>query len=569
MNRTPRCVALGLSLSLALLACSSGSVGGPAGPNAGASSGAPGAGSGPSGGAAAGPGAGFEPPTPEQLEAQPPSPSLRRLTLSQYRESVRDLLAVTPDTGKLTPLAPINGLRALAASALTLPEKDVEAFATLADSLSAQVFADVAGRQKLTGCDGKQSACAQGFVASFGRRAFRRPLTADERARYLALLNKATQATGDGWLGLQVVVNALLQSPNMLYRSELGEPDPAAPGQRRLSDLELASRLSFFLWNSAPDAELLDAAESGALATKEGLSAQAKRLLAAPRAAEASEELFSDYLQLDALDALAKLPETYPQATPALAAAMKEETLTGLRELLFLRGADFRTAFTSTKTFVNADLAKLYGLRAPNAAGFSEVELPAKGPRAGLVLQAGFLALHSHPSRSSPTLRGKFIRESLLCLSIPPPPPDVETALPNTGAATTARQKLSIHREQAKCAGCHGLMDPMGLALENFDGIGAYRETESGLPIDASGELDDATFQDARGFVAVLAEHEALPLCFAKTALRYARGALEHSSEEPSIAALNTRFEAGGFRVADLLLAIATDRSFRYVGALP
>ncbi|HEX6242456.1 MAG TPA: DUF1588 domain-containing protein, partial [Polyangiales bacterium] len=229
---------------------------------------------------------------------------------------------------------------------------------------------------------------------------------------------------------------------------------------------------------------------------------------------------------------------------------------------------DFRSAFTSTTTFVNTDLAKLYGLRAPTGSAFSEVQLPASGPRAGLVLQGGFLALHAHPSRSSPTLRGKFIRESLLCLSIPPPPPDVETALPNTGGASTARQKLTRHREDPACAGCHGLMDPMGLALENFDGIGAHRTTENGISIDASGELDKIAFKDARGFVAALSEHQALPLCFAKTSLRYARGALEDASEDGAIAALNRRFQESGYRVAELLSAIASDRSFRFVGAL-
>ncbi|HEX6244476.1 MAG TPA: DUF1592 domain-containing protein, partial [Polyangiales bacterium] len=399
MKRRSDCVALGFGLLL--LACT-GSTEGPAGPSA------PGAGT--QGGATGGPGGGppasadsvgFDPPSPEQQKAEPPSPRLRRLTLSQYENSVRELLGLDADTARLTPLAPVNGLRALAASTLSLPEKDVEAFGALAESLSARAFTDVTARQKLTRCDAQQGSCAQGFIADLGRRAFRRPLREDERTRYLALLSKATQTSSDGWRGVQLAVSALLQSPNFLYRSELGEPDPQNPAQRRLTDLELASRLAFFLWNGPPDQDLLEAAEQGGLASKEGLSAQIERLLASPRATQASEELFSDYLQLDGLDQLAKLPEAYPQATPALASAMKTETLTGLRELLFKRGGDFRSAFTSTTTFVNADLAKLYGVRAPGGTTFSEVQLPATGPRAGLVLQGGFLALHAHPSRSS------------------------------------------------------------------------------------------------------------------------------------------------------------------------
>jgi hypothetical protein len=501
-------------------------------------------------------------------KAEPPAARLRRLTLSQYENSIRDLLGTTVDSSKLTPIPPLNGMRAIGASTIAVPERDVEIFFSLAESVSSQVFSDGAARQKLTGCDAKQAACAEKFLTTFARRAFRRPVSEEERTRYVALLSKATQATGDGWSGLRVAVSALLQSPNVLYRAELGEVDAQAATQRRLNDFEVAARLSFFLWDSAPDDALLDAAASGALATKEGLESQAKRLLAAPRAAQAVDELFSDYLQLHGLDSLTKLPETYPQATATLPEAMREETLTTLRELVFKRGGDFRDVFKTTKTFVNAELAKLYGLRAPSGSGFSEVELPASAFRAGLVMQASFLALHAHPSRSSPTLRGKFIRESLLCRSIPPPPNNVETMLPNTGAATTARQKLSAHRENPACAGCHALMDPIGLSLETFDGIGAYRKSENGLAIDTSGELDDVTFSDARGLSMALAAHPDVAACFVKTLLRYARGTLEHKTEADGLDALSAKFASLGYKMQDLMLAIIADRSFRYVGAL-
>ena len=497
-----------------------------------------------------------------------PQARLRRLTLSQYTNTLKDLLGVDADVQKLTPIPPINGLRSIAASTIALPEKDVESFVGLAESLSAQVFSDPATRQKLTGCDATKAACRESFVSAFARRAFRRPLTTDESARYVALLHEATSATAEGWLGLRVVVNALLLSPHFLYRVELGEPDAKLATSRRLSSYELASRLSHFLWNSTPDVALLDAAESGALATDSGLAGEAKRLLAAPRAAAASEELFSDYLQLDGLDGLTKLPETYPQLTATLGAALKRETLLTLRTLLFERGGDFRDVFTTNRTFVDAELAKLYGVRSPLGASFGEVELPAGGPRAGLLLQGGFLALHAHPSRSSPTLRGKFVRESLLCQSIPPPPNNVETTLPDTGNAATARQKLTAHRVDPACAGCHAIMDPIGLALEHFDGIGAYRQNDNGLAIDASGELDGVAFKDARSLSAALAGHPDLASCFVRTLLRYARGALEQRSETATLAALDTQFAAGGHRLPALLLAIASDPSFRYVGAV-
>jgi hypothetical protein len=529
-------------------------------PNGAVPGGGPGAGAAGNSGGAPAPGA----------AAVLPSPSLRRLTLREYQNSVRDLIGVEPDVSALTPLSPLNGLRAIAASSVALPELDLEAFEGLADRLSAQVFADTAAREKLTGCDATQASCAEGFVAAFGRRAFRRPLSADESTRYLALLRTATTMTSDAWLGLRVVTSAFLQSPAFLYREELGTEDPADPSRRVLTDYELASRLSFFVLNTTPDDELLDAAGAGMLASEAGRQAQAQRLLDSPRAAAAIEELLVDYLQLGALDELAKDPEVFPQATATLGPAMRQETILSLRTLLFERAVDFRDVFTTTTTFVNAELAELYDLPARQASGSEHVEvaLPGDGPRAGLLAHAGFLATHAHPGRSSPTRRGKFIRESLLCQSIPMPPPDVNTSLPDTADAQTLRDKLTRHREDPACSGCHALMDPLGLALENFDGIGAYRRTENGVEIDASGELDGAAFDGARGLGEALAAHGELASCFARTLLRYARGALETPSEAPLIAAVTSGFTAAGYRLPELMLAIATDDSFRHVGAL-
>jgi hypothetical protein len=393
--------------------------------------------------------------------------TLRRLTLSQYENSLSDLLGVSADLSRLSEIPPLNGLRAIGASSLALPERDVEVFDSLAETLSAQLFDDESARQSLVGCDAAQSACREEFVTRFGRRLFRRPLSDDERTRYLALLAEATEATEDGWLGLRVVMSALLQSPSFLYREETGEPSADDAKKRVLSGYELAARLSFFLWNSTPDDELLDAAESGLLDTSDGLTAQAERLLGSPKAAQASEELFSDYLRLDILDEMVKLPEAFPQATASLPQAMKRETLLTMRSFLFEQGGDFRSAFTRTETIANGELAALYGLDEPDdASAFTELSLPEDGARAGLLMQASFLASHSHPGASSATKRGKFVRENLLCQAMPPPPDDVDTSLPPPSeGAETARQRLTRHREDPACSGCHALMDPIGLAL--------------------------------------------------------------------------------------------------------
>ena len=499
-----------------------------------------------------------------------PAATLRRLTTSQYQNSVRDLLGVEADVSMLTAIPPLSGLRAIGASTMTLPERDTELLDTLSDRSSALAWSDASTRMKRVGCDPSQAVCKSQFVRSFGRRAFRRPLNADEQRRYEALFTRATEMTGDVWLGLRVVTSAFLQSPAFLYREELGMPDASDASRRTLTPFELAARLSFFIWDTTPDDALLDAAESGKLASAAGLASEAQRLIASPRASVAADALISDYLGLEALDALAKLPEVYPMATPTLAAAMKEETLRSLRAHLFERGDDFRAVFTSTKTFVNAELAQLYDVRAPRGADFAEVELPAAGPRAGLLMQGSFLAIHSHPSRSSPTLRGKFIRENLLCQAIPPPPNNVDTSLPaSTRDAMTARQRLTAHREDPSCSSCHVLMDPLGLALEKFDGVGAFRERENNLAIDASGELDGKTFADARGLATTLANHADTSSCFVRIMLRYARGALEHYSEKAAVEALHGAFAASSYKAVDLMLAIATDPAFRQVGALP
>jgi hypothetical protein len=508
-------------------------------------------------------------PSPAADGSALPSPRLRRLTLSQYQNSLNDLLGVKVDTSMLSAIPPLNGMRSIGASSMALPPRDVEVFETLASNTSAQVFADASLRMNVTGCDAKQPSCAEGFVTSFGKRAFRRPLTAAEGTRYLNLLHTATQMTGDGWSGLRVVTQAMLQSPNFLYRAELGEPDPSAQPRRTLSLHELAARLSFFLWNTTPDTALLAAADSGELASSAGLTTQVQRLLASTRATDAIDELFADYLQLEALDSLVKLPEAYPAATASLPEAMKEETLLSLREFLWKGGGDYRDAFTTNRTFVNAELAKLYGVSARAGDGFWEVQLPANGPRAGLLMQASFLALHAHPGRSSPTVRGKFLRENLLCQAIPSPPDNVDTSLPAIPKdKMTARQRLTAHREDPSCASCHQLMDPLGLALEHFDGIGAYRETENGLPIDASGELDGMRFEDARSLAGVIAVQPNTTDCFVRTVLRYARGTLEDNSETALLASVGGEFERGGYGLRALISAVATEPSFRQTGAL-
>jgi hypothetical protein len=490
------------------------------------------------------------------------------LTTVQYQNSLRELFgdAITIPSN-LEPDAALSGLKAIGAATLALSARATELFESAARDVANQIFSDATKRQTLLGCDPSQQSCLETFVADFGRRAWRRPLAADEVTKYVSLAQSGQTASGDPWQGPSLVVSALLQSPNFLYRVEIGTVDAAQPTRRWLDSYEVASRLSYLLWGSTPDTTLLDVAQGGTLTDPAAIATQAQRLLGDARAQTAIETFFSEYLGLAGLQAAQKLPEAFPAFTPSLRTAMEQETLLTLRTLAFDENADFRSLLTSHTTFVNAELAELYGMPGANGETMSRTTLAADSPRVGLLGHASLLTLHSHASTSSPTLRGKFVREILLCQSIPAPPPNVDTTLPDTAGAVTMREKLAIHAE-GSCAACHTLMDPIGLALENFDGIGTYRETDNGAAIDASGTLDGVAFNDAAGLAQALSQHARFPECVARTLYRYSMGHVEELGEEPAITSLVTSFSGSGYKLKDLMLATAQLPGFRYVGAL-
>jgi hypothetical protein len=356
----------------------------------------------------------------------------------------------------------------------------------------------------------------------------------------------------DPLAALRYVVMAILGSPHFLYRVEIGEPDPADESARLLSGAEIASKLAYFLWNAPPDDELLGVGEAGTLSDPVTLAAQAARLIASPRFAAGVGSLFDDYLSLGRLDSTEKLDSEYPEFSPTLAESMRRETQLVVQDLVS-SGRDFRELFTSRTTFVDGALADLYGIEGVAGTGFVEVELPATEPRAGLLGQASILSIHAHSNGSSPTRRGKFVREVLLCQAIPAPPPNVDTQLPEIDENATTRERVSLHSTDLACAGCHTLMDPIGLGLENFDGIGAYRATENGNPIDASGELDGTVFSDPSGLGQALSNHANVPDCMSRAVFRYAWGRLETGSDAALVEAMRLGFESSGHQLSALI----------------
>jgi hypothetical protein len=545
------------------------------GQTGGVSSGTAGTGTG-TGGTTVGGGAGSsQPPTstlPPPALFKPAPAGLRRLTLAQYRSSIADLLGpgvtVPADIEADTAL---SGFASIGAALVSLSPHLVEQLETAALAIAHQALSDQANRATLVGCNppptsATDDACLTQFITKFGRRAWRRPLSTDEISAYVQLVSGIQTSTKSFFGGLEYGLAGLLESPHFLYREEFGAPLVGNAAMLAFDDHELATRLAFFLWNTTPDDGLLDAADARQLTQGNGFTTQVARLLASPRAPTGTRTFFGEYYRLGDLDMLPQLPSIFPQRTDTLGPAMREETLRFLADLATTSTGDMRSLFDSPTTFVNAELAKLYGLPASTVMGtdFMKTTLPATGLRVGFLGQGSFLALNAHSNIGSPTYRGKFIREMLMCQSVPPPPMNVPPLPENTAGVPqqTMRQKLAMHRAVEPCKTCHTLMDPIGLAYENFDGIGAYRTMDAGQVIDASGDLDGVPFKDPLELATLLHNNPRVMDCLARNLYRYATGHVETAGEEPAVLQVAQGFTNGKFQYGALVSSVVNSAGF-------
>jgi hypothetical protein len=321
--------------------------------------------------------------------------------------------------------------------------------------------------------------------------------------------------------------------------------------------------LSFFLWNAAPDDALLRAAESGELQTGKGRERVVDAMLASSRLEDGMRAFFDDMLGFNDFDSLAKDPQKYPVVTGATLADAREQTLRTVIDHLITKKQDYRDLFTTRSTFMSMNLAAVYGV--PTVNGWVPYEFPEGSPRAGLLTQVSFLAAHAHPARSSSTRRGKALREVFLCQKVPTPPPNVDFSKLDDPdpSLRTARERLHVHATNPSCAGCHKIMDPMGLALEHFDGAGAYRATEQGAALDTSGALDGKAFKDAQGLSKALHDHPALPTCLVNRVYSYATGGpISAAADRKLLAYFAQEFAAAGYKLPDLLRDIALSNAF-------
>jgi hypothetical protein len=405
------------------------------------------------------------------------------------------------------------------------------------------------------------------YLADFGRRAFRRPLSEDELVQWTSIVQDLAEP--DVWEGLRLATSGILQSPWFLYRVEVGEPDPDVAGRRRYTAYEMASRLSFLLWNTTPDDALLDAAEDGLLTTTDGLALQADRLLSSPRARASILAFFAQYYDLGRLDGVERSEDLYPLYSEGLPEEMRVEVELLVADVVFRRDADFREIYGSRRTFVSNHLAALYGVDAAGATpvAYVPVDLPEDGPRAGLLTTAAFLTMNAHETETSPTARGKYLRERVLCQEVPAPPDDVDLDIqPDDNEAQTLRERLEEHRENPACASCHAFIDPPGLLFEHFDSVGAYRtEDAAGLEIDASGEIDGEPLSGAAELAAYLLHDDRVGACVVQQLFRHAHGRLDAEGERPALDDLAARFASADHRVQVLLREFVTHESFRYL----
>lgn len=505
-------------------------------------------------------------PTPATA---PGHPLLKRLTAAQYANAVHDLLGEELLIPDLEPDAASAGLLVIGGTVNALSAAGVEDYETAAYDLAEQALASETGRERLLSCTEESSACTEEILAAFGRRAWRRPLEEAELARLVAVVEGASSSLGSFEAGLVYGVAAVLQSPWFVYRVELGEDDPEHAGARRYGDWEMASRLAFFLWNTTPDDELLAAAEAGELVTDAGVATQVERMLADDRARAGVRNFFDEMLELQELEELSKDPTVYVHYSSEVGASAREETLSVVEWLVFDQDADLRELFTTRTTFVDRKLAAIYGIPAPAMDGFGQTELPDDHRRRGLLGHLSFLAANAHPTATSPTRRGEFVREVLLCTDLPAAPAGLNTAVPEPSEdALTMRDRLEQHNSDPACTGCHLMTDPIGLGLENFDGLGGWRLTDNGATVDPSGDLDGAAFADAWDLGGVLHDDPDVSACLVRTVFQYANAWPVATGEAELVDWHAEGFAAAGHRMKWLLADIATGPGFRTAGEI-
>ncbi|HET9929860.1 MAG TPA: DUF1592 domain-containing protein [Polyangiaceae bacterium] len=501
--------------------------------------------------------------------AVPPNSPLALLTRVQYDNTVADLLGDSSNPSKVFPPEnQVEGFKNNAVANLASP-LSVEKYLAAAETLSATArgrindFAPCASGQD-------QAECGRTFVRTFGLKAFRRPLTDSEQKVFNDLFETVRARSGYE-TAFELTLQALLQSPQFLYRADSLAGPTEQTGAVALGPYELASRLSYFLTGSMPDSTLFTAAAENRLVSDADVEREARRLLTTPRAHGVVREFHHQWFMMDALPSVLRAFPTSFGSDTAWVAKDWLESFDRFIDHVYWESGSVSELFTSKRVYVNSRLARLYGVTG-GGDDFVSAELP---DRAGVITQPALMALLAHTDQTAPVQRGVFMLERLMCSAVPPPPPTVKAVPPDPDPNATTRERFDVHTKDPACNGCHRLIDGVGFGFEAYDQLGRYRTTENGLAIDASGEvlISDAelagSFTGAQELAARLAASSRARDCVATNWYRFALGRLEGEGDRCSLDDVKHRFadSKGDFR--ELLVAITRSVAFRYRPAIP
>ncbi len=502
-----------------------------------------------------------------------PPPQMKLISESQYRNTVSDLLGQDIKVvGRFEHAPEVEGMAALGATEVSISSRGYERYYAMATQIAAQATSD-GNWDRIIDCSKDSSAqfdveCAKNAINNLGEKLLRRPLSNEEVQGWLSLAEASTQELGSFQDAMTLVVEGFLASPEFLFLIDHTETDEK--GNVRLTAHAKAHRLSYFLWNSVPDEELLAQAQSGALHDKKVLQEQVARMISSEKLEVGVEAFFEDFLDLDAFDTLNKDKLIYPAFNKQVAVDAKKQVQKFLTYHLLEKEAPYSSIFTAKETFMTRPLGMLYRVPVSSREQWEKYTFSESDPRAGLLSHVGFTALHSHPGRSSATLRGIAVRELLLCQPVAPAPAAVNfTVVQETDNPDfkTARARLTQHRTDDACRSCHEFIDPIGLALENFDGAGQFRIAENGEAIDASGVLDANEFSNLEEMQFSLAEHPATAPCLVEKMQKFAIGRKPGQIDRAWRIRLEKKFSKKKQNLRALLSDVALSEEFFAVAA--
>ncbi|HEX4445230.1 MAG TPA: DUF1592 domain-containing protein [Polyangiaceae bacterium] len=488
---------------------------------------------------------------------------MRLLNPNEYNNTVAALMGDTTHPGNNFP-TPDSQSGYTNNGAQTMNDLLAEAMETAAEALTTSALTHIGD---FVPCDATKvdpRTCAGQFVASFGKKAFRRPVTSTETTALLALYDVG--ATGGTFNeGIGVMMQEILQSPSFLYTTELGTSATPATAVTNLDPYELASAISYLVLASPPDDMLMAAADGGQLTTPAQIEAQARRLLTDARAKTQIQRFIFEWLGISDVSVATKDATMYPKFTPTLQQMMAAETGAYAQDVIFNGDASLNSLMTGQYTFVDKELGALYGVTAAQNGVLQKVTLPA-GQRSGLLTQASVMTIYAHANETSPILRGVFLREKILCESLPPPPTGLKIVIPqpNPNAPNTTRALFDQHVSDAACSGCHGLIDPVGNLFEEFDAIGAFRSMENGSPIDSTGTVTgtktiNAAYANASSFLKSLGSSAEAQTCFARNVFRFGSAQSDPNTESNMLGVLMQNPQTS---MLEILVAFAKSQLF-------